>query len=357
MARQLDSLDFSLASYADGERALAFDAPGRTEAELWQRELRGRLVDLLGGFPAKPCPLSPTVTETVELRGYTREAVHFQSRPDSTVFGYLLTPKPLRAPAPAVLCLHGHGRGVDDIVGIREDGKMRSRLGGYQKDFALQCVRRGYVVLAIEQLGFGHRRDATARDARPGSSSCMPSAGAALLLGQTMIGWRVWDAIRSIDYLATRPEIESERLAVMGISGGGATSFFTAALEQPVEGRGRQRLLQHLSRQHTQHPALHRQLHPGNPSLRRDVRPGGAHRAALAVRRDRHGRPDISRRGDPRRRRQSARDLPRNGRGGPSRIRGVRGDAPVPRRRRVPSTSRGRSRPRRAGPYDWRYAA
>ena len=235
MARQLDSLDFSLASYADGERALAFDAPGRTEAELWQRELRGRLVDLLGGFPAKPCPLSPTVTETVEFPTYTRETVHFQSRPDSTVFGYLLTPKPLRAPAPAVLCLHGHGRGVDDIVGIREDGKMRSRLGGYQKDFALQCVRRGYVVLAIEQLGFGHRRDATARDARPGSSSCMPSAGAALLLGQTMIGWRVWDAIRSIDYLATRPEVESERLAVMGISGGGATSFFTAALDSRLK--------------------------------------------------------------------------------------------------------------------------
>ena len=231
MARQLDSLDFSLASYAGSERSLAFDAPGRPDLEAWRRELRSRLVDLIGGFPEEPCPLSPTVTETVEFRDYTRETVHFQSRPDSTVFGYLLTPRRLRAPAPAVLCLHGHGRGVDDIVGIREDGKMRSRLGGYQKDFALQCVRRGYVALAIEQLGFGHRRDATARANRPKTSSCMPSAGAALLLGQTMIGWRVWDAIRAIDYLATRPEVDPERLGVMGISGGGATSFFTAALE------------------------------------------------------------------------------------------------------------------------------
>ena len=235
MAQQLDTLDFSLASYADSERTLAFHASGRAEAEAWQRELRSSLVDLIGGFPAEPCPLLPRVTERVEFRTYTRETVYFQSRPDSTVVGYLLTPKPLRAPAPAVLCLHGHGRGVDDIVGIREDGTMRSRRGGYQKDFALQCVRRGYVVLAIEQLGFGHRRDAAARAARAGSSSCQPAAGAALLLGQTMIGWRVWDAIRSIDYLATRPEVEADRLAVMGISGGGATSFFTAALDNRVK--------------------------------------------------------------------------------------------------------------------------
>ena len=231
MARQLDSLDFSESAYADSERSFAFDASGRTDLEAWRRELRTTLVDLMGGFPEEPCPLSPTVSDTVEFRTYTRETVHLQSRPDSTVFGYLLTPRELRAPAPAVLCLHGHGRGVDDIVGIREDGKMRSRLGGYQKDFALQCVRRGYVVLAIEQLGFGHRRDATARANRPKTSSCMPSAGAALLLGQTMIGWRVWDAIRAIDYMTTRPEVDPDRLGVMGISGGGMTSFFTAALD------------------------------------------------------------------------------------------------------------------------------
>ena len=235
MARKLDSLDFSLAGYSDSERTLAFDAPGRTDLDAWRRELRRTLIELMGGFPEEPCALSPTVTDRVEFRTYTRETVYFESRPGATVLGYFLVPKRLRAPAPAVLCLHGHGRGVDDIVGIREDGKMRSRLGGYQEDFALQCVRRGYVVLAIEQLGFGHRRDATARAGRPRASSCMPSAGAALLLGQTMIGWRVWDAITAIDYMATRPEVEADRLAVMGISGGGATTFFTAAVDERVK--------------------------------------------------------------------------------------------------------------------------
>lgn len=235
MAAQLDSLDFSLASYDRSERSLAFNASGREESKAWQRELRSKLVELVGGFPAEPCKLSPVVTETVEFPTYTRETVLFQSRPESTVFGYFLSPKPLRGPAPAVLCLHGHGRGVDDIVGIREDGTMRRRLGGYQKDFALQCVRRGYAVLAIEQLGFGHRRDEAARASGSRKPSCLPAAGAALMLGQTMTGWRVWDAIRSIDYLAARPEVDADRLGVMGISGGGTTTFFTAALDERLK--------------------------------------------------------------------------------------------------------------------------
>ena len=232
MVAHLDTLDFSLASYDRSERPLAFNASTREDGEAWQRELRSKLRELVGGFPVDPCELSPRVTETVEFPTYTRETVLFQSRPDAAVFGYFLKPKPLRAPAPAVLCLHGHGRGVDDIVGIREDGTMRRRLGGYQKDFALQCVRRGYAVLAIEQLGFGHRRDQAARTSGPRKPSCLPAAGAALMLGQTMTGWRVWDAICSIDYLTNRPEVDADRLGVMGISGGGTTTFFTAALDE-----------------------------------------------------------------------------------------------------------------------------
>ena len=100
--------------------------------------------ELLGDFPNQKCELLPRVTETQEFSTYTRETVLFQSRPNMTVFGYLLLPKNFETPGPTILCLHGHGRGVDDIVGIQEDGTMRTEYGEYQNDFGLQCVDRGY---------------------------------------------------------------------------------------------------------------------------------------------------------------------------------------------------------------------
>jgi dienelactone hydrolase len=55
-----------------------------------------------------------------------------------------------------------------------------------------------------------------------------------LLLGETMIGWRVWDVMRTIDYIATRPELDAKRIGCMGISGGGTAALFSAALEPRI---------------------------------------------------------------------------------------------------------------------------
>ena len=54
------------------------------------------------------------------------------------------------------------------------------------------------------------------------------------MLGQTLIGWRVWDVMRTIDYIATRPELDASRVGCMGISGGGTTTLFSAALEPRI---------------------------------------------------------------------------------------------------------------------------
>ncbi len=235
--QHFDTLTFSHQLYDEIPRELAFRATTIAEAEAWQQVLREKLIELVGGFPSTKCDLQPETLETHEFEGYTRETVLFQSRPNMTTYGYFLTPThvDISAPNATILCLAGHGRGVDDIVGIEEDGSMREEFGGYQNDFALQCLAHGYTVLAIEQFGFGHRRDAVARERGGGSSSCQPSAGAALLLGQTMVGWRVYDAMRAYDYLATRSEVDMNRLGIMGISGGGTTSFFTAAIDQRVK--------------------------------------------------------------------------------------------------------------------------
>ncbi|HXI91316.1 MAG TPA: alpha/beta hydrolase family protein [Blastocatellia bacterium] len=233
--RQLDSLQFSLSSYNGIRPSMSFSATSKAAARLWQKRVRSKLAELLGRQPSTRAALQARILERKKFKNYTREKIIFQSRDNLSVFGYLLLPEKAPSQIPAIVCLPGHGRGCDDIVGVAENGQQRETKSGYERDFALQAVEHGYAAFAIEQLAFGCRRDDASRKKGAGQSSCQPAAGAALLFGQTMIGWRVWDVTRAIDYLLTRSEIDSSRIATMGISGGGTVSLFSAALDERIK--------------------------------------------------------------------------------------------------------------------------
>jgi len=149
------------------------------------------------------------------------------------VLGYLLTPKS-RGPYAAVIAIPGHGRGVDDIVGIDEHGRDRTVKAPYEYDYAIQIVEHGMAAVAIEPMAFGCRRDAITKAKGLTASACQPAAGSALLLGQTMLGWRVYDTMRTIDWIATRAELDAARVGCLGCSGGGTCTLFTAALDTRV---------------------------------------------------------------------------------------------------------------------------
>jgi dienelactone hydrolase len=232
--RGFDPVAYTLGLYAEAPRRLRFQARRRSEAETWQKALRVKLTELLGGFPTGRQPLQPITIETREFHGYRREKVVFNSRPGMSVLAYVLMPANATRPLPAIVCLPGHGRGVDDIVGIDEQGRERTDKAGYQHDFAIQVVEAGVAVVAIEPLAFGCRRDPINTRRGLSANACQPSAGGALLVGQTMIGWRVWDVMRTLDYIATRTELDSTRVGCMGISGGGTVTLFSAALEPRI---------------------------------------------------------------------------------------------------------------------------
>ena len=234
--RHLDSKEFCLSEYDALKPAMSFTATTPSAARRWQQRARPKLIERLGGFPSRRAPLNVEVLETKDLGSYTREKVVFDTRENLSTIGYLLLPKNAPRPLPAVVCVSGHGRGLPDILGMADDGSQRAaRNVGYGKEYALQCGEHGYATLAVEQLAFGTRRDDAARRAGPGQESCRPAACAALLMGQTMAGWRVWDVMRSIDYLATRPEVDVKRVATLGASGGGTTSLLTAACDERVK--------------------------------------------------------------------------------------------------------------------------
>ncbi len=232
--RRFDPVAFTRDLYAAAPRRLRFQARTRGQAEEWQLLLKARLTDLLGVFPLERQPLRPVTLETRAFPGYRREKIVFDSRPGASVLAYVLLPTNARTPAATMICVPGHGRGVDDIVGIDEQGRDRTDKAGYQHDFAIQVAEAGMAAVAIEPMGFGCRRDPI--NARQGLSrkACEPVAGGALLVGETLIAWRVWDVMRTLDYIATRSELDSSRVGCMGISGGGTVTVFASALEPRI---------------------------------------------------------------------------------------------------------------------------
>jgi len=219
--------------YESAPLRLTFRAQNRKQAEAWQKRLRAKIAELVGGFPASPGALNAQSLGARDFSGYRREKFVFESRPGLFVLGYLLTPRSA-PPYPVMICLPGHGRGVDDIVGIDAQGHERTDKAGYQHDFAIQVVEHGMAAVAIEPLAFGCRRDPVTRKKGAEATACQPSAGAALLLGQTMLGWRVYDVMRTIDWIETRKELDARRVGCMGISGGGTVTTFASALEPRI---------------------------------------------------------------------------------------------------------------------------
>jgi dienelactone hydrolase len=212
---------------------MTFRAGTRAEAEAWQGGLRAKIAELVGGFPEERTPLHAQTLEVREYPAYRREKYVFESRPGVWVLGYLLTPKG-NGPFAAVIALPGHGRGVDDIVGIDEHGRDRTVKVAYAHDYAIQIVEHGMAAVAIEPVAFGCRRDAVTKATGLATSACQPVGGSALLLGETILGWRVYDTMRAIDWIGTRPELDRARVGCLGCSGGGTCTLFTAALDSRV---------------------------------------------------------------------------------------------------------------------------
>jgi len=230
-----DPVAWTMERHARAPMALTYKPANKRSTEAWQKKLRVKVQELIGGFPKDKTPLQPVTLEVRDFPTYRREKFVIQTQPGMAQLGYLLTPKNPKGPLATMICVPGHGRGVDDIVGIDDKGRDRTDKAGYQHDFAIQVVEAGMAAVAVEPIAFGCRRDARTAKRGLGNSACQPVAGAALLLGETMVGWRSYDVIRTIDWIETREELDAGRVGLMGISGGGTITTFAAALEPRIK--------------------------------------------------------------------------------------------------------------------------
>jgi len=225
--------------YSQNCPRLSFSADSVKEWQKWRKELKAKLIELLGLFPEK-CDLKPHVVQKKDLGTYYREKIILQPERGLLMPTYLLIPKKIDFPAPAILALHGHGRGAKDVLGEADSFTWQRFIEGYNYDYAHKLAERGFITFVPEARGFGEREKDFEKVINPREegnyrTSCRKSSFNAILLGQSLMGRKVWDVMRSIDYLETRPEVNKERISCMGLSMGGTITLYTAALEDRIK--------------------------------------------------------------------------------------------------------------------------
>ena len=194
----------------------------------WQRRARARLEQVLG-LPLERCEENFRIEWTREEEDKTEIRFVFSSEEDVEVGCHLLLPREAKGRLPLVICLQGHSTGMHISLGAPKYPGDEETISGGDRDFARQIVKRGQAALALDQRGFGER------GGTPKGPACQQPAVQALLLGRTLIGERCWDISRAIDVvLAHFPQIDGDRIALMGNSGGGTATIYAAALDERI---------------------------------------------------------------------------------------------------------------------------
>lgn len=239
---------------------LSFLKPEFRDHGAYQQRARKQLVELLHYRPA-PVTLNAKVLSSKERDGYTEENITFQSTSRTRVPATILIPANGTKPAPAIIALHDHGgMYVWGREKVMDTGADHPTLAKFKKNYygdrsiGVELVRQGYVVIAIDMFYWGERRFQQENDpaamrarstemteqqvntsnGRAGGNEQLVVRGI-LTAGVTWPGIVFWDDMRTVDYLASRPEVDAKRIGCAGLSVGGYRSFVLAALDPRIK--------------------------------------------------------------------------------------------------------------------------
>jgi dienelactone hydrolase len=220
-----------------GQHKYAFrpDYPGGFDA--WQKQVRPILQKLIGldkiseqvGHHIPKVQLD----QTEDLGEYTRQKGWIETEPHVRITFWLLKPKE-NGPFPLAIFPHGHdAQGYDTSAGVYHDQAHRDKILREDRDVAVQAVKRGFLAIAPATRGLADGGLPDPRG-RHGDRGCRAQLIHCLLAGRTAIGERVWDMQRIMDWATTLPDVDATNLLMMGNSGGGVTTIYTAACDERI---------------------------------------------------------------------------------------------------------------------------
>lgn len=187
----------------------------------WQRQRREFLIDRLGGFPQRTA-LNARTVGVIEGKDYRIEKVIYDSQPHHRITANLYLPN-AEGPVPGVVVSSGHSR--------------TAKTADYNQRFGIMMARLGMAALCFDPIGQGERAQVL-RDGKPIHNSTTTEhflvGVGSMAVGRNTARYRVYDAIRSIDYLSSRPEVDGERIGFTGCSGGGTLTSYVMAIDDRV---------------------------------------------------------------------------------------------------------------------------
>jgi dienelactone hydrolase len=239
--------------------SLSFLMPQFTSLSGWKASARSALLDHLVYAP-EPTQPEPRVVSRTDRGAYFEELLWFSTGPNVRVPAYVLIPKNGKLPAPAIVALHDHGAffvwGKEKLVATDNEHpslrEFKANLYAGQS-VASDLASRGYVVIVIDMFYWGERRlllsadpeefkdrslmtEARVREFNVRSAQSVYLTSRALAAaGVTWPGVMVWDDIRTVDYLVTRPEVDRDRIGCIGLSIGAFRAAHLAALDSRIK--------------------------------------------------------------------------------------------------------------------------
>jgi dienelactone hydrolase len=224
--------------FADDQRWLAGMPPApslkvpasKSQWEKQRQRIRAQLWQLLGDLPPRPRAPEIRTISRQEREDYTVEKFEFDNGAGALAPGYILVPKGKSGKLPGILFCHWHGGEYE----IGKEELFQARHTPEPPGPAL--ARRGFVVLGIDAYGFGERNGRGPGSSRDkGSDGEMSASKFNLWIGRTLWGMILRDDLMALDYLASRPEVDPQRLGVTGISMGATRSWWLMALDERIK--------------------------------------------------------------------------------------------------------------------------
>jgi len=221
--------------WAQVGRKLAFSCETRREAAQWRSGTIRKLKQLTGYDTMRPTDPAPRITGKKVFDDYLRQRVEIETEPGIIMPVFVLIPRHVPLPRPAVIAPHGHSSGGKlAVAGCREIPEIAETIDKHNYDYGVQFARAGFITFCPDARGFGERQEEAAKDSIL-NSSCQWINNMAMPLGQTVTGMWIWDLHRLIDYVQTREDCMPGRIGCAGLSGGGLQTLWASALDERIK--------------------------------------------------------------------------------------------------------------------------